>query len=939
MQRLTRARTVLALALVGALALAGCGGGGDNGAEQDLRDQLAMLQTDLDAANAAKMTAEAAQAAAAEAQADAEAAQATAETDRDAANIARGAADQAAANAMAAQAAAEGAQTEAEAAQATAEAAQIAAQTAQATAETDRDAAKAAQMAADAAQATAEAAQVAAVAAQATAETERDAAMAAEMAAMEAQAAAEAAQTAAEQAAATAMAAQAAAEAERDTNAGALAAAEAARNAAKDAEADAKVAQAQAEAAQATAEAAQATAEADSADAMAAQATAEQAAADAMAAQTAAEQAAATAMAVQAAAEAERDTNAEALAAAEAARNAAKDAEADAKVAQAQAEAAQATAEADSVDAMAAQATAEQAAADAMAAQGTAEQAAADAMAAQATAEQAAADAMAAQGTAEMERDAANTAMMAAMEAQATAETERDAANTAMMAAEAAQAVAEKAAEDAKAAQKMAEDNAKKYMDELAKLRGDVDDTGAMQASAEAKDLLAALMSVTDADNDATNGDQSNRDGNPTLAVPEAPSALGPTTVEVTSDGELMLTAPGYAMSDTPADAIEGWRGAELMGSTPGNEGDTLVLYSDIGNDGAESLLDRYTSSLPTPAAPRAYLVGGDEVTEDATTGVTAISWSEVTRPDEMTTVGGASTDPITMFPGTVHGIPGTFSCNATGVTLCTAPERYSGGTVNDVTTGLPTGRANAWSFVPDEGVAIYTDDANYLAFGWWLNKGSDGNPDDVRLLMSATGLGMMRNTASTGGAVLRGDATYEGAAAGKYAMASQTDDTYEGGHFTAMATLTVDFDADNTPATVANDRDGVAISGMIDNFRTGDVSRPDWSVKLMVDNDDDDDTPMAPVGSLVRGPDADNTFRMLTEWSTGAAQTGTGTWTADFYDGRAPPAPAGTNIGNEPDNTMLPMAVVGTFNAHVGGTGAGAVGRIQGAFGANIME
>ena len=935
MQRLTRARTVLALALVGALALAGCGGGGDNGAEQDLRDQLAMLQTDLDAANAAKMTAEAAQAAAAEAQADAEAAQATAETDRDAANIARGAADQAAANAMAAQAAAEGAQTEAEAAQATAEAAQIAAQTAQATAETDRDAAKAAQMAADAAQATAEAAQVAAVAAQATAETERDAAMAAEMAAMEAQAAAEAAQTAAEQAAATAMAAQAAAEAERDTNAGALAAAEAARNAAKDAEADAKVAQAQAEAAQATAEAAQATAEADSADAMAAQATAEQAAADAMAAQTAAEQAAATAMAVQAAAEAERDTNAEALAAAEAARNAAKDAEADAKVAQAQAEAAQATAEADSADAMAAEATAEQAAADAMAAEATAEQAAADAMAAQGTAEQAAADAMAAQGTAEMERDAAKVAEMAALEAQATAETERDAANTAKMAAEAAQAVAEKAAEDARAAQKTAEDNAKKYMDELAKLRGDVDDTGAMQASAEAKDLLAALMSVTDAVGDLTDGDQSNRDGNPTLAVPEAPSALGPTTVEVTSDGELMVTAPGYAMSDTPADAIEGWRGAELMGSTPGNEGDTLVLYSDIGNDGAESLLDRYTSSLPTPAAPRAYLV---EAADDATTGVTAISWSEVTRPDEMTTVGGTSADPITMFAGTVHGIPGTFSCNATGVALCTAPERYSGGAVNDSTDGLPAERATAWSFVPDEGVAIYTDDANYLAFGWWLNKGSDGKPDDVRLLTSAAGLGAMRTDTSTEGATLRGDATYEGAAAGKYAMASQTDDTYEGGHFTAMATLTVDFDADLDPATVDNDRAGVAISGMIDNFRTGDVSRPDWSVKLMVDNDADDTNAVAPVGSLVRDPAADAS-RMLTEWSTGAAQTGTGTWTADFYDGRAPPAPAGTDIGDAEANTMLPMAVVGTFNAHVGGTGAGAVGRIQGAFGANIME
>ena len=62
----------------------------------------------------------------------------------------------------------------------------------------------------------------------------------------------------------------------------------------------------------------------------------------------------------------------------------------------------------------------------------------------------------------------------------------------------------------------------------------------------------------------------------------------------------------------------------------------------------------------------------------------------------------------------------------------------------------------------------------------------------------------------NTGG-LSKGSATYEGAAAGKYAMASTTDrDTYEGGHFTAMATLMADFDVDTwtpTTATPANDR------------------------------------------------------------------------------------------------------------------------------------
>ena len=89
---------VVAVAML-AMVLQGCGGD-DNGADQDMRDQLAMLQGDLDAANAAKM--------------EAETAKMAAETERDEANVARGVAeaakmvaDQAATDAMAAQATAE----------------------------------------------------------------------------------------------------------------------------------------------------------------------------------------------------------------------------------------------------------------------------------------------------------------------------------------------------------------------------------------------------------------------------------------------------------------------------------------------------------------------------------------------------------------------------------------------------------------------------------------------------------------------------------------------------------------------------------------------------------------------------------------------------------------------------------------------------------------
>ena len=143
------------------------------------------------------------------------------------------------------------------------------------------------------------------------------------------------------------------------------------------------------------------------------------------------------------------------------------------------------------------------------------------------------------------------------------------------------------------------------------------------------------------------------------------------------------------------------------------------------------------------------------------------------------------------------------------------------------------------WTFVPDEGVSLYTDDTTYLTFGWWLDKDAGGNPEDF---WPSHSYGAGRNGGQRGGpaaagvesegratvhgATIRGSATYKGAAAGKYATAS-TADSYEGGHFTAMATLMVDFDADPDLPTLRPDRNGVALSGMIDNFMTGDTAAP----------------------------------------------------------------------------------------------------------------
>ena len=185
--------TTLAVLLLAALWLAGCGGGGDGGVKQDLEGQLEALMAERDVAKAAQQTAEAARAAAEEARTTADAARkaadearATAETERDAAKAAQMEAEADKAEAEAAQAEAVAAQAEAEAAQTAAEATRDAAVKARTAAETARDEARDAKtqaeidlIAAESAQALAERRRDAANTAKTAAETQRDDALAA----------------------------------------------------------------------------------------------------------------------------------------------------------------------------------------------------------------------------------------------------------------------------------------------------------------------------------------------------------------------------------------------------------------------------------------------------------------------------------------------------------------------------------------------------------------------------------------------------------------------------------------------------------------------------------------------------------------------------------------------------------------------------------------
>ena len=466
-----------------------------------------------------------------------------------------------------------------------------------------------------------------------------------------------------------------------------------------------------------------------------------------------------------------------------------------------------------------------------------------------------------------------------------------------------------------------AEAKAAMYKARLDVLQGTIDTGEMADASVMAKALYMKLADTTDdrvdlnetvtpaATDDSKKVDvdalTTDTDGNalPSQAIPELNVM---TDIE---DGMLTAKAKDYTMADAAPDMIEGWQGVMLTDTD--KDGNTVVLYSDKGATD-KRLFDEFDGDLGDDGV-RTYTV--DEDTDDA------IKWNNVKR-DAAAATGGAKPG-STEFMGSVMNIPGTFSCttDVTADAACGVPDRHSDGTVDATPFENEDPPTTGWMFVPVDPLArIPGADANYLVFGWWLMKDAGGMPDSYGPIATAIGMVVVDESNNATGAALTGTATYEGGAAGKYALPSPTDDTYEGGHFTAMATITADFDADlSTGGT--NDFSGIALSGMIDNFMTGDTPRPNWMVKLMADSQKDSPglQPLANLFSAATSAlrPADN-HELATEWSMGTAVKIPGTWRPTFYYGAEPDGP-----------DVPPMAVVGTFNA------MGDAGKLEGAFGA----
>ena len=516
------------------------------------------------------------------------------------------------------------------------------------------------------------------------------------------------------------------------------------------------------------------------------------------------------------------------------------------------------------------------------------------------------------QEEAETARDNATTGQLEAERlqkvaetAQGNAETDRNTAMTARTNAEAAKTEAERLKGIAETKQGEAEEavrlanEAKALVDEalavVEKERDELqaldDEEAADKASAKANAIRMALL-------DNVLGPENDDDERlPADIVEWNPSAvttgLRVISHTATSGGMLTTGVSGYSLKNELDDPHDGWRGGLHT-----SDKEELVVFTDIEDATATPIDDLYDRTVDQT---------GYTVVPMAVPDRTFILWADVAIKSDINIELMDTAEDVYTFTGTVRGLEGTFRCEGS---MCLSDA------------GEPTG-TEGWLFRPGGNGMIDVVDSAYLNMGWWLNEPESGSYQfDAYAEAVGVGHGARDNTAPATGALLTGSATYMGAAAGKYVLAGT--EYYEGGPFTATASLTANFDADSTPDSqlenpdAGNDALGIILSGTISDFMTADGMKDGWMVTLkfdgQTDNDPDEVDMTADDLNMVTGVGA------TTSWTRGNnLLTGSGSWSATFH-------------GSEEDTTH-PLAVVGTFDAAIAD---GEVGQIVGAFGAN---
>ena len=243
---------------------------------------------------------------------------------------------------------------------------------------------------------------------------------------------------------------------------------------------------------------------------------------------------------------------------------------------------------------------------------------------------------------------------------------------------------------------------------------------------------------------------------------------------------------------------------------------------------------------------------------------------------------------------GTYNGSMGTYRCN--GMADCT---------VTLDAKGAITAMDDGWIFTPAPRVTTDQPDYEYLSYGFWLKKTTD---EDGVLTYNEVETFARSSLGAPGSNVtaVGGSATYNGGATGVYVKdvhnSDGTLDTATAGHFTAAASLKVNFSG----MSVAQD-DHNSITGTINKFELSGGEVNAWSAALK---------------SNMFTPDAGT--------ASGTANGGgtPGTFNATFY-GDTEPYNHDMDDGTTPLIPRQPNSVVGEFGANFSN------GSVAGAFGA----
>jgi len=396
-------------------------------------------------------------------------------------------------------------------------------------------------------------------------------------------------------------------------------------------------------------------------------------------------------------------------------------------------------------------------------------------------------------------------------------------------------------------------DDLKKERDDL---QQDVDDAATEAALADAMSLKDALDKPLTGENDRY--------------------------ADLTDTSRPYVTGSGLSKTDAAVSPLMGWTGAQYTESADGKVVQEAHVYTKVGK-GTEG----------KPFNVQYTLAEGVLASDSIMSSLVAIPSADQDAGYEQYKFDSGRTQ--RSIPGSYHGVSGHFVCSVVSNTGTCAVNKGKDGlelghVLNNVFTKVGNFATTTWTFVPSSPSAVVTDGkgANLASYGWWLNKSADDWT--VEVFAGTYGGGGTIAVAATIADTVSGTATYEGGAAGKYALTSSTGGTNAAGHFTADATLTATFGAMDK------------FKGTIDNFKDGEGNSIDgkWSVDLMEST----------IGSGSAIPPAD------TAWKMDGKGTKSGKWNGAIWA-----------TGDD----GLPGVVTGTFNAHLGSEG-----RMAGAFGAD---